>query len=64
MLIQMNCIEFNSRDLGSLHYINTDRPAAGHRSRCFGRLQLEHKASTLVLYPTYVSRDKHLSDHI
>jgi len=28
MLIQMNCTEFNSRDLWSLHYVSTDRPAS------------------------------------
>ena len=55
----MNCIEFSSRALGSFININTDRlasyKAAGHRSRYFGRLQLEHKAVT------HCSRDKHLA---
>jgi len=67
MLIQMNCIEVTSRDLGapSLPLTLTDSPAsyeaAGHRSRYFSRLQLEHKAATLVLDPTHCSLHKHLA---
>ena len=63
----MNCIEVTSRDLGapSLPLTLTDSPAsyeaAGHRSRYFSRLQLEHKVSALSLDPTYCSRDKHLA---
>jgi len=57
MLIQFNCIEFNSRILDP--FINTDRlvsyKAAGHRSRYFDILQLEHKAVT------YCLRDEHLA---
>jgi len=41
--------------------MNTDRPAAGHRSRYFGRLPLQHKASALALDSTHCSRDKHLA---
>ena len=33
--------------------------AAGHRSKYFCWLPLEHKASTLALDPTHCSRDKH-----
>jgi hypothetical protein len=46
-------------------YINTDSPAAykaaGHRSKYFCSLQLEHKASNLTFDPTRCSRDKHLA---
>ena len=45
--------------------INTDSPAsfkaAGHRSRYFCRLQLQHKTSALALNPTHCSRNKHLA---
>jgi len=49
-------------------FINIDHPAsykaAGHRSRYFCRLQLEHKAAALALDPTHCSHDKHLADYI
>jgi hypothetical protein len=45
--------------------INTDRPAsyntAGHRSRKFCTLQLEHKGSILALDLLHCSRDKNLA---
>jgi len=60
MLLQMNCTEFNSRDLGSFTNIYTDSPASykavRHRSRYFCGLQLEHKAPTITYINPHIAR--------
>jgi hypothetical protein len=47
-------------------FINTDRPAsykaAGHRSRYFCKLQLEHMVSALAFDPPHFSKE--IGDHI
>jgi len=53
-------VQFSGTLVPSLTLALTDRPAsfkvAGHRSRYFCRLQLEHKAATLALVTPHTAR--------
>ena len=60
MLLQLNCIEFYSRDSGSLHY-HTHWSSSFIQSclspfEIFCRLQLQHKAATLALVTPHIAR--------